>query len=329
MFNAYFLRRGYHFSMVGDVVAWVDSGGFLFLDAPQRRLAGLHGVGRGGALPSSGWSEDLVAEVLERQERFGASVAFTLDYPLPAESQLDPGCCPGEVYRRLRATAAAAGIAYQLRSRRSMKILVVLQYNGTEALRVLLHMLRRELRERAGIGLDEVDGYAVGGLVPHSAKWWLITRRLQEARRLLGWSAWIHLLGVASPHNIALFYQAGADSMDSKTYIIAAAKRLYYQPPGTKPARIDLRRTNGDKPSCQCPACQAAETMEALRNNTKLLALHNLHVTLAAGREATRLYEEEKLWETLRERAKQSPRLRKALREITTPRQSQPHPILA
>ena len=42
MFNAYFLGDGHRVSLLGDVTAWVDSGGFLFLETPQRRLAGLH-----------------------------------------------------------------------------------------------------------------------------------------------------------------------------------------------------------------------------------------------------------------------------------------------
>ncbi len=40
MFNAYFLRDGHRVSVLegGGPVAWVDSGGFLFLEAPQRSL---------------------------------------------------------------------------------------------------------------------------------------------------------------------------------------------------------------------------------------------------------------------------------------------------
>ncbi len=313
LFNAYFLRDSYRASMLGDIHAWVDSGGFLFLEAPQRRLAGLHGSTR--LVTEKKWSEDLVELVLKRQERFGTAIAFTLDYPIPPRAHVE-NCCPRLVYERQRFTAVAAGMAYQLRSRASMKLLVVLHYTGPEALEKMLALLARELRERAGIGLGEVDGYAVGGLVPHSGKWWLLARRLQEARTRLGWDKWLHLLGVASPHNLALLYAAGADSMDSKTYIIAAAKRLYYNFPGEKPARIPLREARGLKPRCICPACRGVEDVSVLATDTKKLALHNLYVSLAAAREAGEACREGRLEAYLARLAEQSPRLRKALGEI-------------
>ncbi len=322
LFNAFFLRPGHSASMLHPGIrAWVDSGGFLYLEAPQRRLAGLHAAGRRLAsrpalIPGREEWLGLAEEVLRRQEGFGAEAAFTLDAPLPPGAQLDPGCCPGAVAERLRLTAEAAALAYQLRARRSMRLLVVLHHNGPETLRRLLDTLSRRLRERAGMSLDEVDGYALGGLVPHSGKLWLLARRLQETRRLIGWDKWLHILGVASPHNIPLLYAAGADSMDSKTYIIAAAKRLYYQPPGAKPARIDLRNADGAKPSCTCPACSTAETLSELRSDTKRLALHNLHATLEAAHQAAKAHEENRLHQLLRQLARSNPRLAKALREI-------------
>ncbi|ALL01411.1 tRNA-guanine family transglycosylase [Pyrodictium delaneyi] len=324
MFNAFFLGDGHRVSALGSLYAWVDSGAFLFLEAPQRRLAGLHRRrredGRGGGAPS-GWSEDLVEEVLRRQERFGASVAFTLDYPLPPRSQVDPGCCPGTVAERIRLTARAAALAYQLRRRSGIRLLVVLQYNSPEALQRLLATLERELHEHAGMGLGDVDGYAVGGLVPHSAKWWLLAQRLQQARRLLGWGTWIHLLGVASPRNTALLYAAGADSMDSKTYIIAAAKRLYYQPNGAKPARISLREADpSQKPLCTCPGCTRHQTLQEMRHDTQSIALHNLSITLQAAAEARQACTQGELHNLLKNQARSDPRLRKALSHIHEPR---------
>lgn len=236
---------------------------------------------------------------------------------------LDPDCCPREVGRRLELTALGAALAYQLRRRRSMKLLIVLHYNSIETLERLLERLGRLLKTHAGLRLDEADGYAVGGLVPHSSRWWLLALRLQEARRLLGWNTWIHLLGVASPHNIPLLYAAGADSMDSKTYIIAAAKRLYYQPPGTKPARIELRRDTPDKPPCNCPACTQAETLATLRQNTRLLALHNLHITLQAAQKARQAHMENRLNQLLKQLAKTNPKTAKALKQIKHPRPPQ------
>lgn len=71
LFNAFFLGDGHRASMVGDIVAWVDSGGFLFLEAPRRRLAGVHGKSGKRRIHAYSWDEDLVELVLRRQEAFG------------------------------------------------------------------------------------------------------------------------------------------------------------------------------------------------------------------------------------------------------------------
>jgi len=89
------------------------------------------------------WGEELVEAVLRRQERFGANIAFTPDYPLPPRSHLDPNCCPAEVLRRVRLTALGAALAYQLRRRGSMKLLIVLQYNSLQTLQKLLEQLAK------------------------------------------------------------------------------------------------------------------------------------------------------------------------------------------
>ena len=306
MVNAYFLRRHHrkesHLSP--RVVAWVDSGGFLYIRDKTRELAGRHGTGRGAREPDrSPEDEGLVEEVLRRQEGFGADYAFTLDYPLHGAD--------GDALHRLRVTARNAAIAYQLRTRRSMRLLVVLHYRSAAELRLLLRLLSSELRARAGLRLDEVDGFAVGGLVPYRGKPLYIAERLREARRLLPRGAWLHVLGVASPVNIPLLYAAGADSMDSKTFIIAAAKRLWYAPPdaylgGRLPARIEARGSRlRPHEHCACPVCSRYDTLDEMADEPRALALHNLWVTLRAARLAADEPEE-----TLRRLAERNPRMR-------------------
>ncbi len=308
MFNAYFLREHHRREQVSHrLVAWVDSGGFLYIRDKTRMLAGNHGRARGGSTPPEPGPE-LVETVLKRQEGFGAHVAFTLDYPLH-------GAIGGEVLRRLRITAINAALAYQLRRRRSMRLLIVLQYRDRGELGLLLSMLEAALREYAGLRLDEVDGFAVGGLVPYRSNLVYLAERVVEARLHLPRGSWIHVLGVASPINIPLLYAAGADSLDSKTYIIAAAKRLWYTPLKLYlqgwPARIEVGRKPLPLEECGCVACSKVDGVEELRENTRLLALHNLHVTL----EAARLASEEPV-EALRRLAARSTRLAKAARLV-------------
>ncbi len=286
MLNAfYLLGRGYRkeVHLSPGVVAWVDSGGFLYIRDSTRRLAGLHGSGGGPGEPERlPDDEGLVEEVLRVQEGFGADYAFTLDYPLAGSD--------GDARYRLWVTARNAALAYQLRVRSSTRLLIVLHYRGEGELRLLLGMLARELRERASLRLDEVDGFAVGGLVPYRGRPLYIVERLVEARRLLPRGAWLHVLGVASPVNIPLLYAAGADSMDSKTFVIAAAKRLWYAPleeylTGRLPARLEARGSRlRPADHCTCPWCAGFDTLDEMASEPKALALHNLHVSLQAAR---------------------------------------------
>jgi queuine/archaeosine tRNA-ribosyltransferase len=57
-----------------------------------------------------------------------------------------------------------------------------------------------------------------------------------------------------------------------------------------------------------------------MREDTRSIALHNLHVTLKAAREAGEACRRRKLAELLAQQAKHSPRLAKALRELLSPR---------
>ncbi len=311
MFNAYFLREHYRRDDVGEsLVAWVDSGGFLYIRDKTRLLAGRHGrrQARIESLPEPG--EALVEAVLKRQEAFGAHVAFTLDYPLH-------GADGSEVLKRLRITALNAALAYQLRRRSSMLLMVVLQYRNRMELSTLLSLLKEFLRDYASMRLEDVDGFAIGGLVPYRGNLSYLVARVLEARLSLPRGTWIHVLGVASPVNIPLLYAAGADSLDSKTYIIAAAKRLWYTPLHLYmrgwPARIEVR-SGARLPleGCKCIACSRAGSPDDLRRDTRLLALHNLHVTLEAARAAR-----EKTLEVLDGLAARNPRAARAARLVT------------
>ena len=57
-----------------------------------------------------------------------------------------------------------------------------------------------------------------------------------------------------------------------------------------------------------------------LRRNTRLLALRNLAVTLYAAEESREAQREGRLERLLAERARDNPRLAKALREVREPR---------
>lgn len=283
MFNAFYLNNGHSKVDVSpSIYAWVDSGGFLYIQDSSRDLAGTH-KGHNNSTPTPSRTpddENLVEEILRKQERFGADIAFTLDYPLEPNLSLD------DIRYRITITARNAGLAYQLQTKSSMKIYVVLHYTNPNELDYAMKLLEKELLSRARIRIDEVDGFAIGGLVPYRSRLDIVVKRIIWLRKRIPKNKPIHVMGIASPLNIPILYAAGATSMDSKTFIISSAKRLWYIPLehylAGAPARIEVKKHRDLKPRkyCQCPMCIAKNNLEELARDTKALTLHNLYVLL-------------------------------------------------
>lgn len=191
----------------------VDSGGFasLFQNATLRKRGGL------GILELQ--LEDHVEsthprDVLELQEKI-ADVAFTLDFPIP------PGMAPKEAQRRQELTIANAHWALANRRRRDLLLYACVQaWDAASA--------RSCARAYATAGFD---GVAIGGLVPRAQDPDTVLSILEAVRSEVG-ELPVHVFGLGKPGLVERLFRAGADSVDSSSYVKLAADGRLWSDPG-------------------------------------------------------------------------------------------------
>jgi helicase len=162
--------------------------------------------------------------VLDLQERW-ADVAFTLDFPIP------PGTSADEARRRQQATIANALWAIENRRRRDMALFGCIQAldpaGAVECARALV--------------AAPFDGFAIGGLVPRAHDRKLVTTFVEVVRDEIG-DRPLHVFGLGHPDIVRDVFAAGADSVDSSSYVkLAADGRLWADPTFrlTEPAPTD------------------------------------------------------------------------------------------
>jgi tRNA-guanine family transglycosylase len=209
----------------------VDSGGFASLFKGARLV-------KSGQLTSleyegvSGVERLEPAPVLEFQERT-ADVAFTLDFPIPPSSSTE------ESVERQRATVQNAFWALENRRRRDLVLFACVQGWDAES----FGACAREL------ATAPFDGFAIGGLVPRARDLGLLRQIVCKVREAVG-DRPVHVFGIGQPDLVSLVFQAGADSVDSSSYVkLAADGRLWADPefrlPNASPAeRLHLALCN-------------------------------------------------------------------------------------
>ncbi len=190
----------------------IDSGGFAAL------LDGARVVRRSGLgvleLTRKGDVERVHPnDVLEVQETH-ADVAFTLDFPIPSDSE------PREARRRLDLTLANAYWAAENRRRRDLPLYACIPTWDVETAAI-------SARELNG---GKFSGIAIGGLVPRARNVQLIRSIIRAIRGESG-DLPLHVFGLGSPANVKMLFQEGVDSVDSSSYVQAAAQgRLWSDP---------------------------------------------------------------------------------------------------
>jgi tRNA-guanine family transglycosylase len=191
---------------------WVDSGGFAALFEGSKILK----KGDVGLLELT--HGDIVEtlhpkDVLAFQETH-ADVALTLDFPIP------PGLSLKESQRRQRLTIANALWALANRRRQSLRLYACIQAWDVASVRSCAE---------AYVGKD-FDGVALGGLVPRAKDPDLVLSMVRTVREVVG-DLPIHVLGLGNPKLLPQIYAAGADSVDSSSYVQYAANgRLWSNP---------------------------------------------------------------------------------------------------
>ena len=176
--------------------------------------------------------------------------------------------------------------------------------------------LYQDLRERAGKEVGDL-GFSfcpIGAVVPlmESYRYRDLVDVVLAAKRTLPRSACIHLFGAGHPVMFALAAAMGCDLFDSAAYALYAKEGRYLTTHGS--FKIDEL---ADLP-CSCAVCRShtAEQLRTAKDRTRLLALHNLAVTLAEIARIRQAITDGTLWELVDERCRNHPQLLSGYRRL-------------
>jgi 7-cyano-7-deazaguanine tRNA-ribosyltransferase len=173
-----------------------------------------------------------------------------------------------------------------------------------------------DLRERAGREVTDL-GFSfcpIGAVVPlmESYRYRDLVSVVMAAKRTLSPSACIHLFGAGHPSMFALATAMGCDLFDSAAYALYAKDGRYLTAHGSFRIGelVDL--------PCACAVCRShtAEELRSAPDRERLLALHNLHVTLAEIARIRQAIADGTLWELVDERCRGHPQLLSGYRAL-------------
>lgn len=173
-----------------------------------------------------------------------------------------------------------------------------------------------DLRERAGKEVNDLNFSfcPVGAVVPlmENYRYKDLVSVVMAAKRTLPPSACIHLFGAGHPSMFALATAMGCDLFDSAAYALYAKDGRYMTTHGSFRISelIDL--------PCACAVCRShtAEELRDAKDRERLLALHNLHVTLAEIARIRQAIFDGTLWELVDERCRAHPQLLSGYRAL-------------
>jgi len=247
MFNASLLalnRRG-HLGTILQIgvhrfirffgVAFVDSGGFLYRKykltfKPEK--------------------------ILEIQEKMGADIASTLDYPINCKTLTENN----NILRTVNNAKMASSL------KRNSEMLLFASINGYDP--VVVRNVIKHLKKHGGF-----DGFALGSLMPKYGNYSFLVDIILAAK-LEADDIPIHVYGLGSPLITHLLIYLGVDSFDSSFFIVASGKRNYAIPGF---GRIEFKELHkyAAQLNCQCPICKTIPLSE-IRKSRNLITLHNL-----------------------------------------------------
>ncbi|MBR6497295.1 MAG: tRNA guanosine(15) transglycosylase TgtA [Methanomicrobium sp.] len=178
--------------------------------------------------------------------------------------------------------------------------------------------IHTDLRKRAGREVRELNiaFCPIGAVVPlmESYRYRELVDVVMAAKSELSPSSCIHLFGAGHPSMFALAVAMGCDVFDSAAYALYAREDRYMTPQGS----YKLAELN--ELPCACEVCRT-HTAEELRKmpqseRMRLLAYHNLYVTLAEISRIRQAILDGTLWELVDERCRNHPRLLEGYREL-------------
>jgi 7-cyano-7-deazaguanine tRNA-ribosyltransferase len=232
-------------------------------------------------------------EILAFQREIGSDVATPVDIPTHPDADRET------VAADLEETERRLGVAESVDTG-DMLVTAPVQ-GGTFA----------DLRERAGerAAATTLDVFPIGAVVPllNEYRYAEAVDLVLAAKRGLGPAAPVHLFGAGHPMVFALAAATGCDLFDSAAYALFARDGRYLTVRGT-----DHLEELSEFP-CSCPVCVAHEPANlreaAEKTRTRLLAEHNLHVSMAEIRRIKAAIREGSLLELVEARAHGHPAL--------------------
>lgn len=238
------------------------------------------------------------SEIVEFQADIGVDVATFLDLPTL------PDVTHEQAEAELETTLERAREARGLREG---------YLNGT--IQGSTHL---DLRERSAAEMDALgfEIHPVGAVVPLLTEYRFsdVAEVVLAAKKHLSPAKPVHLFGAGHPMMLSLYVLLGCDLFDSAAYVLYARDNRYLTESGTK--KLDEMQYF----PCRCPICTAytPKQMMALPDHerTRLLALHNLHVTYAEFERIKQAIHEGSLWDFVEMRVRGHPKLYHAYKTI-------------
>ena len=215
-------------------VAFVDSGGFIYR---KYKLT---------IKPD---------KLLEIQEKMGADIGSTLDYPIQCKA----------IYENTNITKTVENAKLAASLKKDSDMLLFASVNGYDP--IVLRNAIKHLKKRS-----KFDGFAIGSLMPRYSSYRLLVDLILAAK-LEAKETPVHVYGLGSPLVTPLLIYLGVDSFDSSYFIIASGKRNYAVPGYGRVTFNQLQRF--ETLPCKCDICQNHSIAE-LRKSRKLLTFHNL-----------------------------------------------------
>ena len=175
-----------------------------------------------------------------------------------------------------------------------------------------------DLREKAARFASDLpfDLFPVGAVVPlmEAYRYSDLVDVVVAAKKGLGSGRPVHLFGAGHPMIFALAAAMGCDLFDSAAYALYARQDRYLTVQGTG------KLEEMSYLPCSCPVCQKHTLKELMASPEKarLLARHNLYVSLQEIKQVKESIREGSLWDLLEVRCRSHPRMLDGLRRLAS-----------
>ncbi len=176
---------------------------------------------------------------------------------------------------------------------------------------IYLNLLKKSTLEMSNL---DFAVYAIGGLVKFFLNYQFknVLQILNTVKQNIIPNKPIHMFGLGLPQFFSLAIAFGCDLMDSAAYILYAKDDRYFSLATGTEKLEDLKEF-----PCNCPVCITYEPAELKKFEkefrTKLLAKHNLYISLSELKTIRQAIREGNLWELVEKRVRSHPSLLNAL----------------